>query len=548
MATKENIIVSVATEFDGKALAKGQKQLSSFEKSASQFGKIFAGAFSAQKIVEFGKSSVNAFIESEKAGKSLNQTLLNLGMAYKSPAIDSFLNKLSLQVGIVDEELKPAYNQLLLATRDTEQAQSLLNTALDVSAGTGKDLQSVTAALSKAYVGNTTALQNLGIGLSKAQLTGASFASLQKELNFLFAGQASTAASGYTGEIAKLNVAYDQLKEAVGKGLLQGLNADGNIDKTTQSLSNLSEIVGKLAYGLAFLSTVGKSHLFSKDFWRGLVSDPTVAEPGVAGAGSDRGGAAKSDDERRAKLAALQARTATLQTTAAKAQSAAARAQLLLTKAGSVLDVQQAEIYAALQGKITEQEKLRLDLQLALLTKNEDAAYALSQQLLVSQLKTTDLASTIANLPKALNPFADWPKYIQDLIAQMAQLKAAIPGAPTVTPTTTQNPYDAMFEKLKQQNIAMGIEPGAAAGLAASSSRLQAEADAYFKAHPEIDPMTGAIRSGFAGSAQATGASYTFNIDANNTIDPNSITKAVQDAILIINRNGYSTVPAGQGF
>ena len=526
MAAKENIIVSVATEYDGKALAKGQKQLSSFEKGASQFAKVFASAFSAQKIYQFGKSSVNAFLESEKAGKALNQTLTNLGMAYKSPSIDAYLNKLSLQVGIVDEELKPAYNQLLLSTRNTEQAQSLLNTALDVSAGTGKDLTLVTAALSKAYVGNNTALQKLGIGLSKAQLSGASFASLQKELNFLFAGQAANAASGYTGEIAKLNVAIDQLKESVGKGLLEGINADGNIDKTTQSLSNLSEILGKVAYGLAFLATVGKSNLFSKDFWRGLVGDPTVAKPGVANAGSDRGGAAKAADQRAEALAKLQAKTATAQTTAAKAQTAASKAQLLLTKSGSVLDVQQAEIYAALQGKITDQEKLRLDLSLALLTNNAAAAYSLGQELLVSQLRTTDLASTIANMPKALNPFSDWPKYIQDLIAQMAILKGAIPtpGTTQSTPGNTSS-TSGLYDLANQQKIAE-----------AQRNRLTQEFS---------NPESGAYNSSMYG---ASNANYTINVDATNMVDPNNLTTVVQNAILLINRNGLSTVPAGQGF
>ena len=549
MAVDSNIFVKLTTEYDGKALNKGKKDLTDFERLTKKVGKSLGAAFAIKKIAAFGESSVNAFLESEKAGKALNQTLTNLGMAYKSPAIDMYLQKLSLQYGILDEELKPAYNSLLVATRNTATAQSILSTALDVSTGTGKDLGSVTAALSKAYLGNNTAIQKLGIGLTKAQLSGSSFVDIQKELNSIFAGQAANAAQGYTGDIQKLTVAYDQFKESIGKGILTGLQASGSIDKTTESITKLGSALGT-ATGYLIKFATGWVELFDKNSWTKFWNDLTGKEPVIqVDAGSDRGGKAKADDQRREKLAKVLSTTATLQDKAAKSQLAAARAQLLLTRAGSILDVQQAQVYAALQGKITDQEKLRLDLQLALLTKNEDAAYKLSQELLVSQLKTTDLASTIANLPKALNPFADWPKYIQDLIAQMANLAKAIPSAPTITPTTTaQNPYDAMFEKLKQQNIAMGIEPGAAAGLAASSSRLQAEADAYFKAHPEIDPMTGAIRSGFAGSAQATGASYTFNIDANNTIDPNSITKAVQDAILIINRNGYSTVPAGQGF
>ena len=531
MAIDSNVFVKLTTEYDGKALAKGKKDLTDFEKLTKRVGKSLGAAFAFKKIVAFGEQSVKAFIESEKAGKALNQTLTNLGMAYKSPAIDMYLQKLSLQYGILDEELKPAYNQLLVATRDTAQAQSILSTALDVSAGTGKDLASVTAALSKAYVGNNTAIQKLGIGLSKAQLTTLKFADIQKELNSIFAGQAAYAAQGYTGDIQKLTVAWDQFQESIGKGILTGIESAGSIDKTTESITKLGNALG-VATGYLVKFATGWVQLFDKtnwqQFWDELTGKKAVIQ---VDAGSDRGGKAKADDQRRSKLAALQAKTATLQTTAAKAQSAAAKAQLLLTKAGSVLDVQQAQIYAALQGKITEQEKLRLDLQLALLTKNEDAAYALSQQLLVSQLKTTDLASTIANFPKALNPFADWPKYIQDLINQMAGLKAAIP-VPATSASNAAN-YLYQYNSLSQQQVpgdVFSAPQGYGGGLA----------------NPKYD--TSVPQYGYNSMPQSQFGNVTINVDATNMVDPNNMTTVVQNALLLINRNGLIQVPAGQGF
>ena len=526
MAVDSNIFVKLTTEYDGKALNKGKKDLTDFERLTKKVGKSLGAAFAIKKIAAFGESLVNAFLESEKAGKALNQTLTNLGMAYKSPAIDMYLQKLSLQYGILDEELKPAYNSLLVATRNTATAQSILSTALDVSAGTGKDLGSVTAALSKAYLGNNTAIQKLGIGLTKAQLSGSSFVDIQKELNFIFAGQAANAAQGYTGDIQKLTVAYDQFKESIGKGILTGLQASGSIDKTTESITKLGSALGT-ATGYLIKFATGWVELFDKNSWTKFWNDLTGKKPVIqVDAGSDRGGKAKADDQRREKLAKVLSTTATLQDKAAKSQLAAARAQLLLTRAGSVLDVQQAQIYAALQGKITEQEKLRLDLQLALLTKNEDAAYALSQQLLVSQLKTTDLASTIANLPKALNPFADWPKYIQDLIAQMALLKNAIPNPGTATPSTPGNSSTSgLFNLADQQKIAE-----------AQRNRLTQEFS---------NPESGAYQPYMYG---ANNASYTINIDATNMVDPSNMTTVVQNALLLINRNGLPQIPAGQGF
>jgi hypothetical protein len=519
MAQQENVIVSVATEFDGKALAKGQKKLTDFEKVTHKAGKTLAGLFAAQKLASFGRNAVQAFLDAEKAGKALNQTLTNLGMAYKAPAIDDYLNKLSLQVGIVDEELKPAYNQLLLATRNTAEAQSILNTALDVSAGTGYDLQSVTKALSKAYLGNNTALQKLGIGLSKAQLAGSNFKQLQTQLNDIFAGQAANAAKGYTGDIAKLGVAYDQFKQSIGKGILSGVDSTGNIDAATASIVKLGNALGTTTGYLIKFAT-GFSQLFEKSSWTQFWDELTGKTKIQVDAGSDRGGKAKAADQRAEQLAKIQAKTANLQNTAAKAQTAAAKAQLLLTKSGSVLDVQQAQIYAALQGKITDQEKLRLDLQLALLTNNSAAAYQLSQELLVSQLQTTNLASTLTNLPKALNPFSDWPQYIQDLIKQMGQLQAAIP-----TPTAPSNNSNFNAYENAPNYGAFRESP-----FLPSSISMAANVPSY------------------APTDATANATYNMNFDFNNVVDPNAVVPMVQQAMLLINRNGLPTVPAGQGF
>ena len=619
-----SVVIDITSQFTG------QKAFRQAESAADKLGKTIKHALIGVGVTAFAKSAIDAFAQSEKGAALFAKTLRNIGFEYATKDSLAFLNNLKMQYGVVDEQLLPAYEQLITATRSVGAAQNLTNVALDIAAQQNISVTQAADALAKAYMGNTKGIAALGLGISKTTLASGNFADILKEITNITRGAASAAANTFAGKLARLSVAANQAKESIGAGLVEALmqltksqdikQLQTRIINFGESAAAVFEKIGKfIGDNIALLKVFGAvmiagfaitkvaafitaleqvikvvkvlrdssiaaaiAEMFminpiggaamaavmlgviagiikSVDILTDKANKATDALKGVTNPfndGSDRGGAAKYAEgaaERAAKdakeAAAAQRLAALAQQKAAKDQLAVAKAQALLKRSGTVLDIDQAQIYAALQGKITEQEKLRLDLQLALLTNNATAADQLSQQLLTSQLRTTELASTIASLPKALNPFADWPKYIQDLIAQMALLAKSIPGAPTVTPTTTtQNPYDAMFEKLKQQNIAAGIEPGAAAGLAASSSRLQAEADAYFKAHPEIDPMTGAIRSGFAGSAQATGASYTFNIDANNTIDPNSITKAVQDAILIINRNGLSQVPAGQGF
>ena len=161
---KTDLSVKIGAQFVGKdAFDKAEKSL---KKLAKQGAALVLGG----SILNFGKNSVQAFYESEKQAKSLYQTLNNLGLAFQAPAVNDYIKKLSLASGIVDDELNPAFQRLLIATKDVNKAQELLKTSLDVNAGTGKGLEAVTTAISKAYLGNTTALQRLGVGLTAAQL------------------------------------------------------------------------------------------------------------------------------------------------------------------------------------------------------------------------------------------------------------------------------------------------------------------------------------------------------------------------------------------
>ena len=428
---KEDLSVKIGASFVGKAAFRQA------EKSITKLGKQVAGLALGGGLLNFGRSTIQAFYESEKSAKSLYTTLNNLGLAFRKDDINKYIDSLSRATGIVDETLNPAMQQLLLTTRNVEKSQKILGVALDLSATTGDSLSNVVDALSKAYQGNTKGLAAMKLGISKTQLAANNFDDILKYLSMTFEGQASVAAQGFTGNMDKLKVSIDQIKESIGKGLVEGINADGNIDKNTQSLSNLAGALEKVAYGIAFLSTVGKTNLFSKDFWRGLVGDPTAKRFTGTGDGSDRGGASKVYD---AKMAAKQKAAADAQLKATKALTKAQTDQLKLKKAGTMFDTEQANILIALQGKITDNEKLRLQLQLALLEGNTKEADRLSNELLLSQARTTGLATFIANLPKALNPFADYPQYVLAALAEIAKLKAAqdaLAVQPNATPMKT---------------------------------------------------------------------------------------------------------------
>jgi hypothetical protein len=140
-----------------------------------------------------------------------------------------------------------------------------------------------------------------------------------------------------------------------------------------------------------------------------------------------------------AEKAAAKSRAALLKTTTA--QTKAIKEQTALQKAGTLFDIQQAGIIAALKGKITDEERKRLELQLAILTGNTSEASKLAGELAKSQGLSEKLAAYLADLPKASNPFSAWAQYLDDIekqAARIAGMQAAVPT--TNVPANIGNP------------------------------------------------------------------------------------------------------------
>jgi hypothetical protein len=110
--------------------------------------------------------------------------------------------------------------RLAVSTKSTEEAQKLLNLALDISKGRGIELETVANALGRAQDGNTTALGRLGLGLSKAELSTLSFTQVQERLSDLYGGAAAANAETFQGKIDRLKVGFDEAKESLGVALL----------------------------------------------------------------------------------------------------------------------------------------------------------------------------------------------------------------------------------------------------------------------------------------------------------------------------------------
>ena len=492
-----NVVVSAIATFNGKALKKGKKEISAFDKQAQKLGKTFTKVFAAAALANFGRNAVNAFIESEKAAAKLRTTVSNLGLEFEQPGIEEYLKKLSLQFGIVDENLIPGFQRLLIVTKDVAKAQSLFETALNVSAGTGKDLTAVSTSLSKAYLGDNAALGRLGVGLSKAQLKSASFLEVQRTLNVNFAGQAAAAVEGYAGSMAKLTVAVDESKEAIGKGLLDAiaaLSGSNDIDTFTVKMVNAAEKIGN-----AF-RTVG-------DVIGLLNPNASVKVGGKFLRKSDMNAPRLSPATSRAMLLKQEVTQIKTGVSLRKQENDLMKKKTAVDQLRDKFDLERIGLTAALNAATDAETKLRIRAQLAILDNNEALA--------------------------------------KKLLAEME--------GKTATEELTKQFY-ALSEAAKQLLLSFGVDPSQIGPGGTIIGGLGGRSNIANLANTSINnpafASSGAgmdlgLALGFTPGSRSNAAPTEVIVTVNTANSGDRLSQAIAETIQIATRSGYSTVPAG---
>lgn len=214
-----------------KNLDKADKDVATFGDKVSDFGKKAGLAFAAAgaaAVAYAGKlaiDGVKSAIADAAAQEKLALTLKNVTGATEDQiaATEDYITQTSLAFGVTDDDLRPSLERLARATGDVEKAQKLQRLALDISAGSGKSLQAVTDALSKAQEGNLTSLGRLGVGLDKAELKTLTLDQITAKLADTFENQASAKADTFQGKLTRLQIAFDEGKETVGSYILTAI-------------------------------------------------------------------------------------------------------------------------------------------------------------------------------------------------------------------------------------------------------------------------------------------------------------------------------------
>ena len=221
------IRIPIITDFQGDGLKKTFEQFKALETNAEKASfalkKSFVPALAAIGGLTAGLvMSSKAAAEDQAAQAQLARQLQATTGATTAQvkANEDFITSLSRSAAVADDELRPALSSLVRGTGDLATAQDALKTVLDVSAATGKGVQEVADAVSKAYGGNTKAIKQLSPELFKLIKDGASVDEVMQSLASTFGGAASTAANTAQGKFKNLTIQLGEAKEAIGTALL----------------------------------------------------------------------------------------------------------------------------------------------------------------------------------------------------------------------------------------------------------------------------------------------------------------------------------------
>jgi hypothetical protein len=421
---------------------KGKKAFKEVDNSITGLTKNFkklAGAagigLSTAAVINFGKNAVKAFAENEKSANRLAGVVKNLGLALETPIIEANLDRISAKFGYQGEVLRESYQKLITATGSLEKSQDLLNLSLDVSAGSTFDLLTVNQDLANLYVGNTRGLKKYNLGLSQAQLQTIKYEDAVALLAATFKGAAQQELGTFSAQMRVLGEAAGNAQEIIGGGLIDALmilTGDTDMDGLARSMQDFAEstsaalkdwaklqktindsILGQVLKKTAGDLLLGRNYgeIFGLTPYKGSSFNPDT--PNVGRARRFFAGGQDSVEEAKRNKARALAEAEALKAARARAaleKKAAmdAKKKAALESAARKLDLQRINISAALKGKISETDKLSLQLQLALLNENDTEAKKLSDQLDAAIKRQKELEALLLATPKAPNPFSEW--------------------------------------------------------------------------------------------------------------------------------------------
>ena len=222
------VVARILTQYSDKGSKAAQKDINKLGRNIDAFAKKSARAFgvaaaaSAFFAIKIGKDAVDAAIADQKSQALLANSLRNTVGANDAAiaSTETYITAMQKQFSVVDDDLRPAMSRLVAVTGSVTAAQSLMQTALDVSAQSGADLGTAVGAIIKATSGQFKALKTLVPSLSNATIKSKDFSAALKEVNAATGGAAAKRAETLEFRLAGLRIAFGEVLETLGYALL----------------------------------------------------------------------------------------------------------------------------------------------------------------------------------------------------------------------------------------------------------------------------------------------------------------------------------------
>ena len=538
MVIKVPIIVS----YNNKGTKQAVKGIGSLEKSFKKMGLASKLSFAAATtaVTAFTKKAVTAALEESKAVAVLNKSLDNLGLAFASTGVNAYIDSLQRATGVSEDLLRPAFGRLIRSTNDLGKAQQLLALSLDISAATGKSADAVAASLSKAYLGQNTALGRLGVGLSKAELASSSFEEIQAKLTTLFAGSAKAAADTYAGSVAKLQIAAKEASETIGFALIDGIQRLGDekgIDDAADSMERFASEISFAVTGIAVLADTISNNALAKGLNNLLKFGPVamaiseLSRLGKATVASEST-ATNRQSPRVAEQAAAKAAKARAKEIADRTKIVTiTKAQAANEKLSRMFDMDAIQLAAALQSKLSKEDEARVKALQALKTedKNDDIKA-------LDDLEAAKRQATLDEIARMKSVVEESKKSNAEIIADARTRIAAIQGL--VSGLGTNAPFLGHLGLPAGTNIATPTPINTGVGSVQDIIDREMAIDMPFMPG---DP-------GFTGTANQNRPAPNLTVNLQGGINVGStfeFYQTVQTALQELNRAGNSLTSAG---
>jgi hypothetical protein len=521
-----NVVVSALATWNGKALKKAKQDVSVFDKQLKGLARTFGVTFSAAAIVSFSKKAIKAFTEDEAAAKRLALQLENTGNAFRVDEVEGYIKSLEKTNAILTD-LRAPFQTLLNLTGSVELAQRSLESALNISAGTGENLNTVISAISSGIRGQTKAIKNLNTGIDANIIASGDMNKIMEALDKRFSGQAAARLDTYAGKMDALKKGADEATKAIGTGLVDALSLlgkDQSIENATLQMENFGIAIGNVIVGLAEL--IKKSDRIVTVNGEGKFGDILLAlQPGGKGLSAlieqlgKLGASSRVNTPTGTNTANLRENRLNQLFREAvkyrKLENEQLKKKTETDKLSEKFDTERIGLMKALNEATDAETKLRLQAKIAILDNNEALAKKYNAELEASN-SARALAESANNAANALN--------------------------------TLPSKYDAIFTSLVNTFATMGLDQGSAASLAGASARLQAQADAFLAQMQQY-----AVPGGMPSAATTAAAAAAPTVVPQVTVNTGAVLTSEQDlSVYIQNALGNITklgngalVPAG---